>query len=594
MSSNLLQVIWNPPDYPNGIIRYYLIFRNESRLFNTTGKLLQLLRYEILSFFISFYFQKARLFEDSSVRPFEVYSYKVQAFNDEGSTISRAAFVSIVLPTNPCCTFHFFYSNTRSTSVDMIWSEPEKKNGLNMSYLIKVYQSLDPTLNANSISLSNLVEQQNSSVQLFHNFLVDNGFLTNNNFEYTLSNLFPYTKYFISIDACNRDLRNETRLFCLKGTVKSNTNSSKNMNFIELVTSQDKPQNQPAPTLISSNTNSALVGVPLPLKPNGIILLYEIWISNLAKSDSKYIACVIEDRYDPNDYNSVSNAKLVNTCEINNLLPNTQYYMSVTSSTIIGRSLPSDELVFRTQEREPSCPPKITNAFSYRSDSIFFSWLPSYNMSLNVPNWLTCIQGNLRRFNLYQLKDRNFSLIYTGLENTFNLTNLNFSTEYEFKVELCNAVGCFSSDTFKVVTADPLPNSWNNLVPTLQVINASMVKLDWSNYVPLNNTPTNLVTNITYRLERAEISFAYPPTALESGVRFHGFNYFVFKPGNQFYPEGYPYFGLKYHFRTKSPSSLIYFAGSSFAQNELTLNQLLRGKNKREKASYLNIVLIRF
>jgi hypothetical protein len=142
-----------------------------------------------------------------------------------------------------------------------------------------------------------------------------------------------------------------------------------------------------------------------------------------------------------------------------------------------------------------------------------------------------------------------------------------------------------------VVTVDPLPNSWDNIVPTLQVINSSVVKLDWSNYVPLNNTPTNQVNNITYRLERAEISFAYPPTALESGVRFHGFNYFAFKPGSQFYPEGYPYFGLKYFFRTKSSSSLVYFAASSFAQNELTLSQLLRGK-KRIRESNVTFFMI--
>ncbi len=83
--------------------------------------------------------------------------------------------------------------------------------------------------------------------------------------------------------------------------------------------------------------------------------------------------------------------------------------------------------------------------------------------------------------------------------------------------------------------------------------------------------------NVIYRLERAEISFAYPPTPVEIGIRFHGFNYFKFS-ADKYFPEGYPYFGIKYSYKTKSDSSLVYYAGSSFAQSELTLVQLLKGK----------------
>lgn len=78
---------------------------------------------------------------------------------------------------------------------------------------------------------------------------------------------------------------------------------------------------------------------------------------------------------------------------------------------------------------------------------------------------------------------------------------------------------------------------------------------------------------VTYRLERSPISFAYPPTPLERGIRFHGRNYFRFS-ASKYFPEGYPYFGLKFAYRTSLPSSLIYFAASSFAQSELELVQI--------------------
>lgn len=80
-----------------------------------------------------------------------------------------------------------------------------------------------------------------------------------------------------------------------------------------------------------------------------------------------------------------------------------------------------------------------------------------------------------------------------------------------------------------------------------------------------------------FRLERSRVSFAYPPIPLEAGVRFHGRNFFRF-PAEKYFPEGYPYFGLKFSFRTSLASSLLYFAASSFAQSELELVQMYASK----------------
>ena len=36
LNASSLIVNWDPPDYPNGVIIYYLVFRNDTLVFNST------------------------------------------------------------------------------------------------------------------------------------------------------------------------------------------------------------------------------------------------------------------------------------------------------------------------------------------------------------------------------------------------------------------------------------------------------------------------------------------------------------------------------------------------------------------------------
>jgi len=78
--------------------------------------------------------------------------------------------------------------------------------------------------------------------------------------------------------------------------------------------------------------------------------------------------------------------------------------------------------------------------------------------------------------------------------------------------------------------------------------------IDWTSYTP---------GKYKFRLERVNVSFAYPPSPLESGVRFHGKNYFNFST-SKYFAEGYPFFGLEMLFQTRLNNSLIYYAGKVF------------------------------
>lgn len=165
------------------------------------------------------------------------YSYKIQAFNDEGNASSRYSFISIILPSTPCCQFTFNLFNVRSTEADLVWSIPEKLNGLEPFYLISVFTKNDIS---KPVTESNLIFQKNSSLELKHFDLMKTKLLSSKEFETKIERLLPYTQYYISVKTCNRDLQDANILFCLTGMPRNTTKNSFEDTFYSLVTSQDR------------------------------------------------------------------------------------------------------------------------------------------------------------------------------------------------------------------------------------------------------------------------------------------------------------------------------------------------------------------
>ena len=120
----------------------------------------------------------------------------------------------------------------RSTEADLVWSIPEKLNGLEPFYLVEVYTKIDIS---KPVIQSNLAFQKNSSLELKHSEIIKSKLTPNNELETKIERLLPYTQYYISVKTCNRDLRASEVLFCLNGMPKNNESS-----FYSLVTSQDR------------------------------------------------------------------------------------------------------------------------------------------------------------------------------------------------------------------------------------------------------------------------------------------------------------------------------------------------------------------
>lgn len=86
-------------------------------------------------------------------------------------------------------------------------------------------------------------------------------------------------------------------------------------------------------------------------------------------SQSLELACSIEEWFDPNDRSSAQYFNIPKICIINNLFANTLYSIGAISSTVVGRSEISKEIVFNTLEERPVCPLILTEAYA-RSNSI--------------------------------------------------------------------------------------------------------------------------------------------------------------------------------------------------------------------------------
>ena len=154
LSATSVDIEWNKPAVENGVIKYYLLHKNQSVIHNTT--------------FI-------RRFLDTSNKPATYYNYAVEAFNEAGSTTSLP--VTIITPAAPP---NGISSPTltaiSSSTVNVTWSEPSVTNGIITRYSV-LYQEIDGE-----------ISRLHSNGQLWS----------------IVTGLKPYTFYYMRIEACTK------------------------------------------------------------------------------------------------------------------------------------------------------------------------------------------------------------------------------------------------------------------------------------------------------------------------------------------------------------------------------------------------------
>ena len=483
IGSTIVQIIWEPPQIPNGIIIQYDIIRRLSTPFGSNTN-------TSATVFFSVSDVVTRVYVDSSLDPFTFYEYAIRAINSGGETVGPFAIIqtSQGIPDGiprPSLTA------ISSSEVRISWNDPTTPNGVITEYRVVrngslVRSTLDRlfidislmpftyytysitvctvagcdngpaeivrTMEAapSGVSIPMLTALSNSSIRIdWVPPLMPNGIITMYSVTVLpdminittvqtsamVQNLLPFTLYQVTLIACTQ-----------AGCTSSMANEVRTLEGIPRLI--DPPQlSVLGPTIIEAVWGQ-------PLIPNGMIIRYELQRNGttiFTANTTMYI-----DR---------------------NVLPNQLYSYTVRAFTNIGPGSYSNRAIIMTSEDTPSgiMPPTLT---PLTATSIRATWQPPL-----MPN------GNITEYRLIV----NGTIVFTGLQFTFVVTGLSPFTNYEFQLIACTST-CGSSERTIARTSAAVPIGQNP--PQLQAIAHNMVLINWEK--PTN--PNGMIVN--YILER--------------------------------------------------------------------------------------------
>lgn len=484
LSENAIQLTWEPPEIPNGIIIQYDIIRQLSAPFGTS------INISTTTIFIDVSDIITRVYVDSSLQPFTFYEYAIRAINSAGQTIGPFATAQTLqsIPEEiPVPTLEV----TSPSEVRVSWNSPTIPNGIITEYRVvrngSVIRStldrifLDTGLlpftkysyrivactitgcGNGSITAVRTMEAapagvkapiltalSNTSISItWMPPAMANGIInrytaivlpvavniTTLQTNVTVDNLSPFTLYQVSILAC-------TQAGCSVGPLN------------EIKTPEGIPRLITPPQLLVLGPTVIESVWAQPLIPNGIIIAYELQRNEttvFAGNETMHI-----DR---------------------NVMPNQVYCYIVRAYTSIGAGDYSEKSIVMTSEDTPSGI-NLPTLTVLNSTAIRASWQVPL-----MPN------GNISEYRLLV----NGRIVFTGIQFIFTVATLNPFTSYEFQLMACTTT-CGSSERVTETTLEATPSGQNP--PQLMAIEGNAVLISWT--IPLN--PNGIV--LGYSLER--------------------------------------------------------------------------------------------
>ena len=467
LSPRVVEVTWDPPLQPNGIITSYQVLRQDSspsslKVINTTTDVL------------------TRLYVDEDVVPASSYQYAIRAINSQGQTESE--FKDITTPaTAPEGLSAPTLIALSPTEIQVSWAEPLQPNGIITQYQalrsgggmvnvsvhvgqnrafvddlnLKPYTQYTYVIEACtfnggcSVSMSSSVTTLESVPEGFDPPMLEalsstmisiewdepespNGIITSYmvNIEpvsiqittvelsVNISNLLPFTVYTVSISACT--------------AVGCTPMESETVRTLEAL-----PQFISPPSVTVLGPTSVQATWQQPAKPNGIITLYE-----LRRNDSIVF----------------NGTGLVYIDE--NLLPDTLYQYDVQAYTSVGGG-----------ERSG---PRFVTTHADTPEDVGTPVLTVISATAIEAQWTMPGQPN-GVISLYILTV-NGSEVYRGLEMVFTVTELSPYTSYSFAVTACTTT-CATGDDATARTAEAIPEG--QAPPTLTAHPNLSVEITW-------------------------------------------------------------------------------------------------------------------
>ena len=493
ITNSRVEIHWEPPSQPNGVVEAYRIFRSVSgqpfQLFSTFG-------------------QDVMATVDNGVQPAVTYRYIVEVRTGGGQTNSTAGSVQMPVQTPLGIPAPTVVQPISATSIYVEWQFPSTPNGAIDQYVL--------LLNGGTMNEILAGQGQASSA--------------------TITNLRPYTVYEVRIQAClqgipggcgtgpglnvrtleaapegqyqprllargpntidvmwdppaepngivyqyriNRrqfgDTNNGLLINVLDGETFMFTNTAPELksyteyeyrvtsvnrqgeaasNWVKVRTLEAPPQVMGVPTITTIDAFSVSVSWQPPLSANGIITFYQVEYRQA--SNDPTVQFPIRTATVPNSVTETS---------VSGLRPYSQYEVRIKAVNAAGE-VASEWVKANTAQAAPS------NLGLFEVEQI------SSGLSL-ILRWEEPGQPNGILTNYYVFEEGNTNSIYQGLNREFEFRRLQPFTEYNVQLEACTMGGCTKSAIQTVRTAEILPQ--NQPLPSVGLSNATHVTLRWT------------------------------------------------------------------------------------------------------------------
>uniref|UniRef100_H3A4S8 Usherin n=1 Tax=Latimeria chalumnae TaxID=7897 RepID=H3A4S8_LATCH len=510
-TSRIVELYWNHPEKPNGIISLYNLIRDGAVIFTGDSEHLN--------------------YTDADLQPNTRYAYQLEASSGGGSSISEKYVIQTPISTPERISAPYNVTVIGPHSLFVAWAPPVRSSGF-------IQQQYNVTLNIGS---SHSVIRPAGHYQ----FLLVEG-------------LTPYTQYRIRIQACQEggcgvgegafirtteappeDLRAPTvtatgpavievkwsppkkpngiitNYFIYRRPVGTqdellvliwsegalefidasdmlqpyteyeyrvrahNSRGSVDSQWSSTQTLEAPPQGVAAPSAQATSAYSVLVNWTQPTSPNGII--------------SQYRVVYQEQRIDPTISTSAVTALTVpatsNQAHVFGLEPFTTYNIHVVAVNNAGQ-VTSPWTNVRTLEASPSGLSNFTVEKRENGRALLLKWSEP-----SKPNGV--IKQHLR-YNIFS--DDN--LEYSGLSRQFLFRRLEPYTIYTLVLEACTEEGCTRSPPQPVRTDEAPPSS--QPAPVAKSVNAASIELKWSK--PLNPNGKIIRYEIIYKHNKGNLT----------------------------------------------------------------------------------------
>ncbi|KAK7504941.1 hypothetical protein BaRGS_00003969 [Batillaria attramentaria] len=138
-----------------------------------------------------------------------------------------------------------------------------------------------------------------------------------------------------------------------------------------------------------------------------------------------------------------------------------------------------------------------------------------------------------------------------GTAFSYTVSELTPYTEYTFKVEACNNIGCVNSTASTGRTLSAAPEGM--AAPDVDGYNSTAMEIRWKEPASPNG-PTPI-----YTVQKTNIAISYPASFVP-GTRFSGGGYYTFPA--ETLPQNVDFTGIRFRFRLREARGLLMFAAS--------------------------------